>query len=72
MESTSSLEQIKSELHIALEKLREAEKNENSCMAKQDFNTAAYWSQIYKDTWDEYTRLIVSMNKNLGEWEYEV
>lgn len=69
MENTSSLEQIKSELYIALKKIREAEKNENSCMAKQDFNTAAYWSQVYKDAWNEYTSLIVSMNKILGEWE---
>lgn len=72
MENNISIEQIKAELNATLEKLKEAEKNEQTCMAKQDFNTAAYWSQVYKELWNEYTRLVILMNKILGEWEYEV
>lgn len=72
MENDISIEEIKSELNTKLEKLRDAEKNENLCMAKQDFNTAAYWSQVYKKLWNEYTELVIKLNKILGEWEYEV
>lgn len=69
MMSNVSIEQTKSKLDTLLVKLREAEKNENSCMAKQDFNTAAYWSKIYKEIWNEYTETLILLNKILGEWE---
>lgn len=66
MQNNTLFNELDTELKNLLVKLKEAEKNSESCMAKNDYNTAAYWDQVYKDAWNEYTRIAIEINKIPG------
>ena len=44
MEHHELVKQLEAEMKAAVDKMFEADKNEQSCLAKGDFNTAAYWT----------------------------
>ena len=53
MEHRDLLKRLETEMKAAADKMFEADKNEQSCLAKGDFNTAAYWTQESKLAWQE-------------------
>lgn len=61
MEHRDLLEQLENEMKIAVDKMFDADKNEQACLAKGDFNTAAYWTQESKLAWNESERIRIEM-----------
>ena len=57
MEHRDLLKRLETEMKAAVDKMFEADKNEQSCLAKGDFNTAAYWTQESKLAWQEAERI---------------
>ena len=57
MEHRDLIKQLETEMNIAVNKMLEADKNEQSCLAKGDFNTAAYWTQESKNAWQDSERI---------------
>lgn len=57
MKHRDLLKQLETEMKAAADKMFEADKNEQSCLAKGDFNTAAYWTQESKQAWHESERI---------------
>lgn len=57
MEHHELVKQLEAEMKAAVDKMFEADKNEQSCLAKGDFNTAAYWTQESKLAWQESERI---------------
>lgn len=47
----------------ACAKIEEADKKVEYYLAKQDFNTAAYWTKKYGDAWDESEELRMAIDK---------
>ena len=67
MENITDVEQLKTKMFDAVEKMTLADLNEQICLAHQDFNTAAFWTNESKKAWKESEDLRIKINEILGD-----
>lgn len=66
MKNITDVEQLKTKMFDAVEKMTLADLNEQICLANQDFNTAAFWTNESKKAWKESEDLRIKINEILG------
>lgn len=67
MKHDTLLRDLEIKYDMLSEKLRMARRNAIYFIANQDYITAGYWDQMYKETWYEYEKVVDEYNKLSGE-----
>lgn len=67
MENVAEVEQLKTKMFEAVDRMVLADLNEQICLAHRDVNTAAFWQNESKKAWEESEDLRIKINKIYGD-----